>query len=717
MKPSKSILKILALMLLVNSAMPQDDLKNLELLDDEDINVLLNDKELSQTLDLSRLEEIDDLESLKNDVGDGALEDTLSAESEEKLKEFKSAKKLEEEKEKMKAQEEGILTEDKKVGSIPGKIEIFDVGDEEKKLLELAKFVEKKIPNNEWDEIATAASIEKYVIQEGDWLWKISQKLFGSGFYYSKIWSMNPHITNPHEVEPGQVLVFDTGSSENFPKVQLGKFEESNVRDMKLLKGKRLALSGFDKYGEGTMSPWLEERQKLKDQGVYFQNITDASYEDIINMSGTLLNQEYKKYVPPETEIKIEEPDEKYDEDGIDRTSKLSYNVKEGFYLNTFLTTNYVQDLGEVAAKKDESLYVRKSEIIYVRFDKGVKVRPGDQFSLYSPGGKQSHPISDREGHKYSITAQIKVVRQIEDKWEAEVTDIAGLVERGTRITVYTPKINRIFQSFNKRRIEAAIISAYESKSGGISMGDVVYLDRGRVDGVELGNVFETFSFKDKGTGKRISNNPAYITGELVVITLTDNFSTALVINNSSAIEMGTVALSKTQEKAIRESRLKAGLKSKAMKKQEDLALEELDVELRLDDLGKDLLDKVDEIQINEDELEELERQEREKSVIKEHEKELKELERLEQELIDAQSKLNEKRVDEDEYLEKSDLELIENSKAKKANDPNAFASMDEIEAEFGKKYMDEDLNSRDNPYGLTEYDLEEIDELLNATP
>ena len=39
---------------------------------------------------------------------------------------------------------------------------------------------------------------------------------------------------------------------------------------------------------------------------------------------------------------------------------------------------------------------------------------------------------------------------------------------------------------------------------------------------------------------------------------------------------------------------------------------------------------------------------------------------------------------------------------------------MNELEGKFGKKYMDQDLNSKENPYGLTEYDIEEIDELLN---
>lgn len=235
----------------------------------------------------------------------------------------------------------------------------------------------------------------------------------------------------------------------------------------------------------------------------------------------------------------------------------------------------------------------------------------------------------------------------------------------------------------------------------------------GRVDGVELGNVFETYSFKDEGTGKKITNTPTYLTGELVVITLSDNFATALVTNSSVDFKIGSVALTKTEEKALRQTQSKLNLETKENQLKEKLGLEELDVELNLDDLSQDLLNRIDDIQINEDELEELERQERDKSIIKGHERDLKELERLEKELIDAESKLGEKKIDEDAYLEKQDLDNIENNA--KPKDPNAFESMNEIETEVGKKYMDEDINSKENPYGLTEFDLEEIDELLNT--
>lgn len=711
MKSRSLILKLIMLGLLSNVVYSADELKDLELLEDEDINLLLEDDKSGIDLDLSRLEEIDDLEALKKDAGSTLPDVKLSKENQLKLNALKESEQSEIDALMGKSEKKEVKASKKVGGAL--KPVIFDAGLEEKNLLNLAKFVEKKIPKNEWDEISTAAKVEKYVIQEGDWLWKISQSLFGSGFYYSKIWSMNPQITNPHEVEPGQILVFDTGSSENFPKVAFGDFSEPSEDTKEFVKQSQLAAKGFAKYGDDILPPWMAERERLARNGAFFQGLTDSSYADVLEMTATELNTDFKNYDPPISEITIQEPDDTYDESGVDKTTKLTFKVKEGFYLNTFLTTNHVQDLGKIVAKRDESVYIQKREIIYIEFDKSVKVRPGDLFTIYSADGKVTHPVSDREGHKYTTQAQVKARRQIEDKWEVEVTELTGLIQRGSRVTVYMPKINNIFKTFNKRSVEAAVIGSFKGQKGGISMGDVVYLDRGRVDGIELGNIFEVYSFKDEGTGKRITNNPTYTVGELVVITLTDNFATALVTTSSTDMAVGSVALSKTQEKALREAQIKQGLKSKELRTKEEMGLEELDVELNLDDLSQDLLDRIDEVQINEDELEELERQEREKSIIKDHEKDLKELERLEKELVDAETKLNEKKVDEDAYLENHDLESVEKNGKKK--NPNAFESMDEMESQFGKKYMDEDLNSKENPYGLTEFDLEEIDELLNT--
>ena len=85
----------------------------------------------------------------------------------------------------------------------------------------------------------------------------------------------------------------------------------------------------------------------------------------------------------------------------------------------------------------------------------------------------------------------------------------------------------------------------------------------------------------------------------------------------------------------------------------------------------------------------------------------------IEKDISDAEASLSESKLDEDKLLEQNDLNDVE----KKTKDPqaDAFESLDEIEKDIGRKYLDEDLNSKENPYGLTEFDLEEIDELLNT--
>jgi hypothetical protein len=657
----------------------------------------------SADVKMSNLEEQDDLQSLKEDIGDVVFDKEKDKETKKESNELVKGP-LNVENPKVNNFESST---EEKAEIVADQTANFDIGNEEKKLLDLSKFVDKKITGKEWDDIAIKAKLEKYEVQRGDYLWKISKKLFGSGFYYSKVWALNPQISNPHEIEPGTVLAFDTGDSETLPNVQVGEFSDEEVIPSKT------GGSSYAGNGGENQSSWIKERKKLIDQGVYFQFASEETYDDLERLEKMHKNLEYEKYDPPLSNVTIKEPSDQYDNTGFDKNSKIIFNYKEGFFLNSFVTTNVVQDLGEIKATPKESVFIHKLDTIYVSFDKSAKVKPGDLFSVYTAGGEINNPISDRSGFVYTTTAQIKVIRSIDNVWECMVVEQSGIVQRKDRITVYTPKIGKIAKTFSKRSIEAAIIGSYRESLTGIAFGDVVYLDRGRADGVELGNIFEVYSFVDRGTQRKITPSPTYKVGELTVINITDNFATALVTGSSNEISMGSIAITKTQEEAARALRLKNKDKLKDVKKVEGKALEELDVELNLDDVSQDILNKADKIQLTEDELEELERLERDKSVIKDSERDVKELDRLEGEIQDSEKSLNESKVDEDKFLEQSSLEDLE--KKAKDPDPNAFESINEIEKDIGKKYMDEDINNKENPYGLTEFDLEEVDELLNT--
>ena len=638
----------------------------------------------------------DELDELKTDLNDS-----------EELEEFKPAKSdspidtAEAEKKPTEAPAEVA----KKEQAEPA---VFDVGREERDLLAIATNIQGQISDTEWNEMATAAKIDSYTVVKNDWLFKISKKLFGSGYFYPKIWSLNSFITNPHFIEPGMILSFTTGSGSNPPQVKLGAFTEDELQATPGSIGTTNA-GDLANFGEDAKPKWLDEKNQLSEQGVYFQYASEETMEDLTKVGEQALNREYEGYQPPRSEFDVIIPSN-YDKSGFDKSSKIVYSFKEGFFLSTFISTNIVQDFGEITNGPDENIFFTVLDHAYIKFDESVNALPGDKFSIYSSMGKAENSNSDREGYKYAVVGQIKLIRKIKDKWEVEFTDIAGTPQRGDRVTTYTPKIDRITKTYNSRMIEAGIISTYNAGQTILGYGDVVYLDRGRADGVEMGNVFEVYGFKDRLMQENITDQPTYKTGELTVITLTDNFATAIVTNTLRDFYAGDIAISKTKESYFRERNAKSANRDSKKELVGGKTLEELDVELNLENLNDDLLKQADKIQLTEDELAELERQEREKSVIKDSERDLKALERLENDIEQAEKILNDAKLDEDKLLENENLNDIEKKKGAIDQD-----SLDEIEENLGKRYVDEDLNSKENPYGLTEFDVEEIDELLNT--
>jgi nucleoid-associated protein YgaU len=43
-------------------------------------------------------------------------------------------------------------------------------------------------------------------VEKGDTLWSICEKYYGDPTLWPKLWEMNPFVTNPHLLKPGDVI-------------------------------------------------------------------------------------------------------------------------------------------------------------------------------------------------------------------------------------------------------------------------------------------------------------------------------------------------------------------------------------------------------------------------------------------------------------------------------------------------------------------------------
>ena len=80
-----------------------------------------------------------------------------------------------------------------------------------------------------WEKVLSQRPSQEYTIVKGDTLWDVSRTLFADGFFWSKIWSLNPYITNPHQISSGQVIHFYQGIGLDAPGLDVNKASKNPV--------------------------------------------------------------------------------------------------------------------------------------------------------------------------------------------------------------------------------------------------------------------------------------------------------------------------------------------------------------------------------------------------------------------------------------------------------------------------------------------------------
>ena len=82
----------------------------------------------------------------------------------------------------------------------------------------------------------------EHVVVKGDTLWDICEEYYGDSDLWPKLWQMNPFVTNPHLLEPGDIITLLEGVP--LKKQPAGKGNKSSLPESKGLDDKR--LKGID---------------------------------------------------------------------------------------------------------------------------------------------------------------------------------------------------------------------------------------------------------------------------------------------------------------------------------------------------------------------------------------------------------------------------------------------------------------------------------------
>lgn len=201
--------------------------------------------------------------------------------------------------------------------------------------------------------------------------------------------------------------------------------------------------------------------------------------------------------------------------------------------------------LGTVYGAKSGMKNLGDGDLIYLEVEDGLTVECGDVYSVFRRrGGKVRHPDSwfKKYGYLHEVVAEIRVVDVSDDLVSAIVRRSYQHLQRGDYFGDHIPVSAELPVNIPNGELDAVILARMGSeKSILAASGETVFIDRGRADGLQVGDAFFVVHRSDDyralhGYDERI---PAQVAGRIIVTALDEYHATAVIIEASRPIDVG----------------------------------------------------------------------------------------------------------------------------------------------------------------------------------
>lgn len=207
-----------------------------------------------------------------------------------------------------------------------------------------------------------------------------------------------------------------------------------------------------------------------------------------------------------------------------------------------FLLEKDRQPAGHIISTYQNRLMVGEDDIVYTDIGRKQGGKVGDRFSIFKNMGPISHPVTNFiMGDKIIPLGTLQLSEVEEQASRALVTKSFIEIGAGSYLMPYRDRKREVALKASTRELTGYIVET-QTGSQTIAAGDIVFLDLGVSQGVEVGNML--YVVRDivpdqqyvQGT---IDKLPVEVLGMLVVVETGRKTSTALIVKSIDTIYPG----------------------------------------------------------------------------------------------------------------------------------------------------------------------------------
>ena len=344
---------------------------------------------------------------------------------------------------------------------------------------------------------------ETYLIVKGDTLWDISERFLGDPLKWPEVWKQNDYIINPHLIFPGDTIRFRAMVKTALETEVMPKVEEFVEK-----------------------APVVEPEPAEPPKPVSEPKPLFSPAAPLISEASIVESSDSQDMAPD-------------DPDMIARLRQPKNIYTEKVFLRTgFITQPTELPKHKIVEIEDEKRSATKFDVVVMDLGKKSGVKEGDIYAAISVGDYVKHPDT---GKKLGVVVRIKSVLKVlsvgDEQSRCLVAENFSPLEKGDAVIPYRVSTGPRFDAWVKPKISirGTILAIHEPMLS-VHIDDILYLDKGSVDGVKPGDRFVIYGRSDtaNATGQKTP------LGEVQAVNVMSNETAVIVVSlKGEHIEIG----------------------------------------------------------------------------------------------------------------------------------------------------------------------------------
>lgn len=226
---------------------------------------------------------------------------------------------------------------------------------------------------------------------------------------------------------------------------------------------------------------------------------------------------------------------------------QIGYQKKgRSFRTDGIITKSGLAASGQITSSPEEKELLAEGDHVYLEWPTKRVVREGQSYVVFRTEGRIYHPVSQAfMGYFTRILGTVRVIDASSFRKHvlAKVERSFEEMERGDRIGPSFLDFDRpVAPTPNTRNLIGYVTAAVTQGVRELGQDEIVFVDRGRVHGVEVGNRFQVVQSGDglkRGEEGQDPELPHEAVAELVVLEVNERTSAALVVASRREFSVG----------------------------------------------------------------------------------------------------------------------------------------------------------------------------------